>query len=335
MNQKNTFLIAILSLILGIACKQKVQVSTASTGNPLIDHLSVELQNNPQNDSLWSARAAAYSQAEDYDNAVKDVLRALSLDSINIKYQHQLANAFLDGNKSYEAIRTMEHAAAMYPERTPTLLKLAECYLIVQQYEPALKAIHTVNVVDPKNDEGYFMMGRVLLEMNEKERAMKAFQTCVANNAENPDAWVYLGQLYDEKKNPLALQCFDNALRFDSLNTDILYNKAMHHQQYHEDEKAKVLYRKIIGLDRKYADAFFNMGVLLLEKKDSLQKAFNNFDMLVKTDPIYIKGYYFRGMCYERLNKISEAKQDYQQALNLMPDYNDAKIALNRLNVKN
>jgi tetratricopeptide (TPR) repeat protein len=258
----------------------------------------------------------------------------MSIDSVNVKYHHQLSDAYMDSNKSLESIRTMERATALYPERIPTLLKLAECYLTVQQYEPALKMTHNINVLDPKNDEGYYMMGCVLREMGERERATKAFQNCVANNSDNVDGWVNLGLLYDAKKDPKALQCFNNALRLDSLNVDVLYNKALYFQNRKEDEKAKNIYRQIIGLDRKYVDAFFNMGVLQLENKDSLQKAFNNFNMLVQTEPRFVKGYYLRGICYERLGKIEEARKDYQQAINLNAEYTEAKDALEKLNRK-
>jgi tetratricopeptide (TPR) repeat protein len=325
---------SLVMLCVMVACKQKPKDVIVSTGNPVIDHLTQVLQEYPQNDSLWAARAEAYFNAEDYDSAIRDLAKAMSIDSVNVKYHHQLSDAYMDSNKSLESIRTMERAAALYPERIPTLLKLAECYLTVQQYEPALKMAHNINVLDPKNDEGYYMMGCVLKEMGERDRATKAFQNCVANNSDNVDGWVNLGLLYDAKKDPKALQCFNNALRLDSLNVDVLYNKALYFQNRKEDEKAKNIYRQIIGLDRKYVDAFFNMGVLQLENKDSLQKAFNNFNMLVQTEPRFVKGYYLRGICYERLGKLEEARKDYQQAINLNAEYTEAKDALDKLNRK-
>jgi tetratricopeptide (TPR) repeat protein len=335
MNLIKYMLFISIGIIFGMtACQQKPKEAIVSTGNPEIDGLTQVLQEYPQNDSLWAARAEAYAKAEDFDNAIRDLAKAMSIDSVNVKYHHQLSDAYMDSNKSLEAIRTMERAAALYPERIPTLLKLAECYLTVQQYEPALKMAHSINVIDPKNDEGYYMMGCVLKEMGERERATKAFQNCVANNSDNVDGWVELGLLYDAKKDPKALQCFDNALRLDSLNTDILYNKALYFQNRKEDEKAKKLYRQIIGIDRKYVDALFNMGILQLENKDSLQKAFTNFNISVQTDPQFSKGYYLRGICYERLGKIEEARKDYQQAINLFSEYTEAKNALDKLNRK-
>jgi tetratricopeptide (TPR) repeat protein len=170
--------------------------------------------------------------------------------------------------------------------------------------------------------------------MGEKDRATKACQNCVANNSDNVDGWVNLGLLYDDRKDPKALQCYENALRLEPLNPDILYNKALYYQNRKEDETAKNIYRQIIGMDRKYADAIFNIGVLQFENKDSLQKAFNNFNILVQTDNQYVKGYYLRGLCYERLGKLQEAKQDYEQAINLLPEYAAAKEALEKLNRK-
>jgi tetratricopeptide (TPR) repeat protein len=47
----------------------------------------------------------------------------------------------------------------------------------------------------------------------------------------------------------------------------------------------------------------------------------NNFD----------EGYYWLGKCYEKLNKIAEAKQSYQNALLYDKDFIEAREALNRL----
>ena len=77
-------------------------------------------------------------------------------------------------------------------------------------------------------------------------------------------------------------------------------------------EKAIALYD--LG---KYAEA-----LAVLDKAITLQ---NNFD----------EGYYYSGKCLEKLNRIPEAIQSYQNALVYDPDYVEAKEALNKLTANN
>ena len=67
---------------------------------------------------------------------------------------------------------------------------------------------------------------------------------------------------------------------------------------------------------KKYTDA-----LVVLDKAITLQ---NNFD----------EGYFYSGKCLEKLNRIPEAIQSYQNALIYDPEYIEAKEALKRLGVK-
>ena len=66
----------------------------------------------------------------------------------------------------------------------------------------------------------------------------------------------------------------------------------------------------------------YKEALAVLDKAVTLQ---NNFD----------EGYYYRGKCLEKLNRIEEAIESYQSALMYSPDYTEATEALQRLGVKN
>ena len=76
-------------------------------------------------------------------------------------------------------------------------------------------------------------------------------------------------------------------------------------------EKAIALYDQ-----GKYQDA-----LSVLKKATTLQ---NGFD----------EGYYWRGRCFEKLNKLADAMEDYRTALLYNPGYAEAKDALARLEGK-
>jgi tetratricopeptide (TPR) repeat protein len=63
-----------------------------------------------------------------------------------------------------------------------------------------------------------------------------------------------------------------------------------------------------------------------------LSKAYDHFDIAIKTDPLFVKAYYYRGLCSELQGNIEAALADYKQANGMSPDYKEAKEALERLN---
>jgi Tfp pilus assembly protein PilF len=65
---------------------------------------------------------------------------------------------------------------------------------------------------------------------------------------------------------------------------------------------------------------------------DSIDQAYNHFDIVVKIDPALPKGYYYRAFTSQRKGSIESAKNDYQQTLNLDPKFDRAQAALDELN---
>ncbi len=87
----------------------------------------------------------------------------------------------------------------------------------------------------------------------------------------------------------------------------------------HPDYKHTNAYRQ--KANASYAKNNYEEALQVLIKAVTVQ---NNFD----------EGYYWLGMCYEKLNKPAEAIQSYQTALLYDKDFVEAKEALARLQGK-
>ena len=302
----------------------------ASTGNPAIDGLSVAIADNPNDPSLYAKRAGLFYQGEGYDEAIIDLQKALSFDSTNVDYLHLLADVYLDYYQSYPAINTMMKAAALYPTRIPTLLKLSEFQLILKQYDKSINTINEILKLEQLNAEAYFMLGLNFKEQGDIDRAMGSFQTAVENNPDLVDAWINLGQLHAEKGSNLAKYYFENAVKMAPNNITALHAKAdfLH---FSEDRQGAIeTYRQINSIDPDYSESLFNTGIIYLEM-DSLIQAKKHFNMAVVTSPTYIIAYYYRGLVAEMQGDVDAAKKDYQTALNFNPEFVRAKEALERL----
>ncbi len=326
-------LVALLGwLIFLSACTDEVQKpQSVPAPDPTIESLNAQIEKTPNNPALYAQRGQLYYQLGGMDEAIADFKHALQLDSNQVEYWHQLADAYLDYYQSYNALKTMEWAAAKFPQRIPTLLKLAEFQLILKKYEAALRTLERIRKIDPLHTEMFYMFGLVFKEMGKTEQAINAFQSAVEQDADHLDAWLELGQLFAQQKNPIAMRYFDNALRIDAANVMVLHAKAYALANYFDEvEQALEIYRKISRIDPQYPDAYYNAGLLLLDlhKPD---EALKQFDLAVQVHPAFKEAWYYRGVAHELLGQLAAAKTDYENALNFDPDWETARQALARI----
>jgi tetratricopeptide (TPR) repeat protein len=341
MNRKSLLVLAALALV-GLAVwfffLKKDSSSTAldpqiSAQDPALSALTSLIEENPGNDTLLYRRAKAYYNLEAYDEALLDLNRAMKLDSMQPVYYHLLADVLLDyarPNDSRRAIEVLKLAAKRFPDRISTLLKLSEFQLIVKKHGDALTTLDQILQRDPQNAEAFYMAGRVALDKGDTTASLASFQKSVKIDAENGDAWMFLGRILSNRNNPTAIQCFDNALRIDSTDFEAQEYKGVFYKRVGNFEKAFEIYRNIIANNPDYANAYFDMGMMYLET-DSLPMAYASFDIATKTDPLLVKAYYWRGVAAEAQGNIASAFADYKQAYGMSPQYEEAKVAKERL----
>jgi len=76
----------------------------------------------------------------------------------------------------------------------------------------------------------------------------------------------------------------------------------------------------------KSPDVFYNVGVAF-RNKNKPEEAVAYFSRAVALDPAYLDGYFQRGLTYLGLQKLPEAKVDFERVLELSPDGPQAETA--------
>jgi tetratricopeptide (TPR) repeat protein len=337
----NFIFLATIALFFGACGNDKPTTSTpieetsstqqlGKTGVPEIDNLTDKITQTPDDPALYAARAEAFYKNEGFDYAIVDMAAAMKIDSTNADYHHLLSEIYLDYYKSRLALQTMKRCVALYPERIPSLLKLAEIQQILKMYDASMMSIARIMKIEPDNPEGFFMVGLNHTLMGNKDASIRALQKCVELDADHTDGWVLLGRIFAEDGKPLAEQYFENAVQTAPENADVLYNKASYLHDNDKLDDAIILLEKIIEVDPQYAEAFDRLGVIYLEK-NSVDQAIINFNIAVKVDPEFGVAYYHRAFAHETKGDIEAAKADYERILKFNPDYVNAKKGLERI----
>ncbi len=323
---KNLAAIGFVITITVISCKpnNKGQVAGTEYSTPEIEQLSVKINENPNDASLYATRGALWYEFENYDNGIADLEKAILLDSSKADYFHVLADMYMDYYKSRQGLSTLVRAANLFPTRIPTLLKLSEYQFILKQYNEALFTLERIRKIDPLHAEMFFMFGQIFQEMGKTDQAANAYQSAVENDPDLIDAWIKLAQIMADKKSPLAEKYFDNALSVGPNSIEALHAKAYFLSNHKNDLRGAIeLYKRINKIDPQYEEGYFNAGLIYLDM-DSVNQAFNSFDIAIKINPTFGEAYYYRGVACEKKGDVKGAQSDFKMAKELSPNEKQA-----------
>ncbi len=301
-----------------------------STNVPEIDKLNVQLRSDPQNPNLYYQRGKSYYEHQGFDQAIVDLSKAIGLDSNQVEFYHLLADVYMDYFKSKPALNTMEFAAKKFNQRIPTLLKLGEFQMILELHTESTRTVDKILKLDAHNAEAFFLLGLNLKETKDTARAINAFNKAVEYDSELVDAWITMGNLFAGLNKPIAERYFNTALNIQPDDPDVIFSRGSYHYSKSNLEKAKADFLSVTRIDKQNSPAFFNIGLIYLEQ-DSIPKANQFFDFAVKTNPVYVMAYYYRGVCAEIMNNKSAALSDYKQVLTFDPDFKDTAERLEKL----
>lgn len=315
--------------------KQEIKDSLIEKLNsPELKAVNEKLKNDPNNAELYNERAKIYIRLKQLDAAIGDAQRSLKIDSTNANYHLTLVDAYFADNKTRQAKETLEIIAKKFPDNIEGLLKLGELFFLVRQYESALTQINKALKIDENMARAYYLKGSVFKEMGDTTKAISSMQTAIEQDNKYFDAFVDVGLLYAVKKNPLAFQYFDNALRLKPGNDNVMYAKAKLLQDMNKIPEAIAEYERMLAINKDNTMVLYNMGAIYLDRKKDAEKAADYFSKAIAVDPKYTEAYFARGVCYEVLKDISNAKADYNMCLQVTPNYEMAIEALNNLDKK-
>jgi len=298
--------------------------------NPVINKVSEQIRFNPDDAELYLTRANLFYESELYDDAIKDMKKAMSFDSASTAYRHVLSDIYFDADRSNEALSLLEETINLFPASEGTILKLSEFQYLLEMNDPAIQSIGQLMATSPDHIEGYYMLGKINNQKGERQKAIKNYKKVLSINDKHFDALLELGTIYSLEKNKTALPYLEKAVQLSPSNPDIIFELGNYHRFQGNDDKAFEYYKQVVLLDHQYTDAHINAGIIYMQNK-SYEKANNLFNIAIETDPSYPSAYYYRGLSFAYLGENKKAKADLEQALVLAPSYEEATEALKSL----
>ncbi|MDA0974101.1 MAG: tetratricopeptide repeat protein [Bacteroidetes bacterium] len=304
--------------------KDTVQIDKLSALNEAI-------RSNPADPGLYLARAEELRARLELKDAFEDAERALKLDSLLPEAHHEIGLLYyLDGQIGLAKF-AFEKALVLDDQYIPSMLQLAEIYLVLENYDRALNEVNRVLKVDEQTSQAYFLKGLIYRDQDNAELAKSSFQTATELDPEGVEAFNLLGMQYAEEGDTLAMSYYNTVLDIDSTHKEALYNRAYFLQEIGRADDAIEAYDLLLRFYPNTAVAWYNKGYIYFGYLGDAEASISSFSKAIDLEPGYAQAYFNRGVAYEENSERANAIRDYEKVLSLDPGSPQALTALNRL----
>ncbi len=329
----------IVGSILFVACNSHNTKTVAADTDPVfqtdpgLKNITEQISKSPQDATLYFERGTMLRKMQLDSLALKDYKTASSLDTGKADYYSAVGDLLFESKDLKGSVEWIRKALARNPTDKKAHLKIAKMLLYMKSYPESVIEANKVLMQDVHNPEAYFLKGMVYKEAKDTGKAISCFLTSIQEAPDYKESIIQLGLLYSAKKDPVALKYLDNAYRLDTTDVFPIYARGVYYQENKDYAAAKEEYTKCIMKNKRYSDAYFNMGYILMQQ-DSVPKAWRQYNIVTKVDPSNPAGYFNRGLCSEMMDSIKNAIADYKMAVVLDTTYKSPKEALRRLKAK-
>ena len=297
-----------------------------------IAKLSKALLEQPNDTALLKERRNLFIETGELEKAIVDQQQLFELDTSNLSYRYDLADLYFDlypTNSIYisKSLALISDNHTVFP---PFLLLRAKLFYVLQNYSQSLKDINTFLTSNPFDPEAYFFKGLNYKDMGDLEMAQSQFQTAVEQDPNYVESYEQLAFIYSYKEDSLAKYYFENALIADSSLLSSWYNLGMYYQKQGDFYNAKKSYYGIVRRDSLNKDANYNLGYISLVE-GSYESAIQYFSFVISQNRSYSSAFFSRGLAYKLAGINDLARNDFEMAIELSPEFEEAKDELNSL----
>ncbi len=211
-------------------------------------------------------RAKDLAQDDDVEGATK-LLQSVVAEDPNIMDAHlTLGNWLVRLKRGEEAIASFRHALALKPDDDIALGNLARLFLSrgrKSDAEDAIRVFETALARNPKNPQAWFQLAVLAMDMGDADRAKHAFVRAAEENPKMGAAWIGQGALaFSASRLAEAEQMIRKGLELEPEAKGGRYNLARVLEARGRFDEAEALYRAELQTYADHGKARFNLAQL-------------------------------------------------------------------------
>jgi tetratricopeptide (TPR) repeat protein len=253
------------------------------------------VRSEPENVYYYYLRAQILKRLKKFDAALANADAILKIEPKAAVAHLVRARVYLDQKQKDKAIAAIEQGLTLAPESGNLLIELSDVY-DKKEIDKAIEALDRCVKLDPKNKFAYRKRALARFSRDEFDGAIQDLTRYLELAPEDEGAYSIRGTTYrfraakaqkpDDKERDLDLAIAD--------------------------------YSKAIALEGTRSRDYLDRGELYLAR-GKLKEAVEDFDALLKLDPMNDEGINFRGIAYFRQEQYPKALDDFARAVELSP----------------
>ncbi len=161
--------------------------------------------------------------------------------------------------------------------------------------------------------------------------ALPRGQAGVANDPEDIDARLYLGMIYrNTGQYKEAAEQLNKAIELDETRPEPYYELSFVYEKNNQINKAISVLAKAIERAPEFEWAYYRLGTIYLDS-GKIDKAVQVLKATLALNPLSADTHFFLGQAYEKQGEPELALAEYEESLEYVPDFLEAKAAIRRL----
>lgn len=278
-----------------------------------------------QDDIVLWAKLADLLQRYDKSN-IEEITECYNqmarLEPTNPNIFYELGHLYLRKEDRFSAVNAFKRSIEIEHDNAFYHNSLAYALVQLQDYEGAIAEYQKAIRINPDNEWTSIVsqaLGAIYHQVKDNlDAAILAYQTAIVLDPKNIDAYMSLGEAYQDKNDiDNAIDCYCKAIQLDPNVSRLYCNLGLLLWEKGCMDEALIAYHKAVSLNPKYDIAFNNLGVVYLDGLNNPEDAIIRFTLAIKNNPNYALAYYNKGRCYQEMGNKSSAAKYYQMAIDI------------------
>jgi len=232
-----------------------------------------------------------------------------------------------------EKEKQLRQAISEHPDSLLLTENLIQYFRDNSNYSEAIAETDKALQKDSINERLLYIKATLHSENDDTLHAIQSWERLIKVRPD-PQYLMSLGTLYAFTKDPLALAMGDLLMSPAGGNAQYqgLFIKGLYLANIGNKKDAILIFNKCIEMDYTNMLAYREKAIAEYDSGEYLE-GLKTLELAITLKKDYDEAYYWAGRCYEKLGKKQEAIDNYRMALNLSPDYIEAKDALGKMGI--
>ena len=203
---------------------------------------------------------------------------------------------------------------------------------VQKRYVDATKLLDSAAVIDPENDQVFWNMALVHMELRKYDRARDDLQKAIALNQKSGGYQEKLGTVLIELKDwNAAKSAFEKAIELEPELFKAYYKLAQVNEQLDDQQSALKNYTTAIEKGPRFLEAYNALGRLYADLNyldQSVQVLTEALKVALPGTEEEAQAHHLLGTVYQQQKKFDDAIREFKAALAVVPGMRDALFSL-------